>query len=63
VRVEVLNAVNMKITVFWDMTPCSLVKKKVTPFCMKLIPPIFEVYQDGGSTFLRNVAGAFYLED
>jgi hypothetical protein len=30
VRFKVLNAINIKITVFWDVTPCSVVENYCT---------------------------------
>jgi hypothetical protein len=51
-RSEVLTAVNMKITVFWDVTPRSLVKG-VLIFRRNMLPPLSE--NPGDSKFLQNI--------
>jgi hypothetical protein len=45
VRFEVLTGVTMKITVLWNMTPCSFVDR----YQLSLRP------EHGGNSFLRNV--------
>jgi hypothetical protein len=49
-------AVNMKITVFWGRTPCSLVGQ-LSMFRGNLMPSFFYP-EDGGVSLLRN-AGTF----
>jgi hypothetical protein len=51
-RFEALTAVNIKIAVFWDMTPCSVVD------IHQLFRGLFFYLEDCGSRFIRNV-GSF----
>jgi hypothetical protein len=50
IRFEVLIAMNMKVTFFWDVTPCSLVARDQSfeGTCASNYP------EDGDSKFLRN---------
>jgi hypothetical protein len=57
---EVLTAVVMKSTIFWDITPCSPLKDNrgallATSFRAGFFPGLLFGPEDGGDMFLRNV--------
>jgi hypothetical protein len=56
VGVEILTAVVMKSTVFWDITPCSPLKVNGPAACFHagIFLGLFEP-EDRGDMFLRNV--------
>jgi hypothetical protein len=49
---EILTVKNVKITVFWDVTLCSVVGTNVSE---EPAASIFRVEEDRSSRFLRNV--------
>jgi hypothetical protein len=54
---EVLTAVVMNCTIFWDITPCSPLSgiMLATWFHAGLFLSLFFYPEDGGEIFLRNV--------
>jgi hypothetical protein len=58
---EVLTAVVMKNTVFWDITPCSRMKvraaSRATSFHSCILLGSLLDPEDGGDVILRNLAG------
>jgi hypothetical protein len=54
IRFEVRTALIMKSSIFWDVTPCSLVVIYLSFGEMCLLGLLFN-HEKGGSTFLRNV--------
>jgi hypothetical protein len=67
VRTDIQTAVVMKSSIFWDLTPCSLLKanrrfggtRRLQPACYLLhvdfLIGLFFDPEDGGDMFLRNV--------
>jgi hypothetical protein len=52
---EVLTAVVMKSTIFWDITLCSPLKVNRRCFHAVFLLSLFFDPEDGGDMFLRNV--------